>query len=272
MRRVVIVVAVLVSLPLVLTAGGCLRLSRPVSLEPHLTATTPGDRAAGERLGRAVLVCTECHGEDLGGKVVTDSAAFGRVVAPNLTARTRTLGEWDLAIRHGVGTGQRPLVLMPSDGYATLTLDDLKDLVEWLDALPRVERELPTTRLGPVGAMLVFTGKLHVPAWTIAHEQVAETSTPRPDARARGKYLIEISGCRGCHGANLEGHAFGPGQPPAPPLTSTALAGWNFDGFQNALRKGVARDGHPLAAMMPWRSFAALPDDDVHALWDTLSQ
>lgn len=255
----------------VLPAMASSRLEAPVKVG---SAVPPGeaDVKRGGALLQSTLVCTDCHGADYGGKVMADDPVFGRIVAPNLTRGigglgARSLTDWDLGIRHGVRRDGTALVMMPSDGYASLSAQDLRDVAGWLDTLAPVNRELPKTRLGPVGAVLVMTGKLRVAAWTVSHDEVPVTDAPVAD---RGAYLINVSGCRGCHGPQLEGHEVRPGAPKAPALNAEAMKSWRREDFTRALQQGVAKDGHALDELMPWKAFAALPEEDVSALWEAL--
>ena len=101
----------------------------------------------------------------------------------------------------------------------------------------------------------------------------------------RGKYLVGIMDCTGCHTTGALG-----GQPdPAlflagsdigfeipglgifypPNLTSdgkTGLGTWSERDIATALRTGVRPDGRELAPAMPWRSYAKLNDEDVQAV------
>src|SRR5688500_4446788 len=45
----------------------------------------PASIARGQYLAEKVALCTDCRGPDLGGKVVEDNAALGRLVGANLT-------------------------------------------------------------------------------------------------------------------------------------------------------------------------------------------
>ncbi len=278
-KRTVLLVVFLLGLVLSLVVAGCgplaeHRLTRPVAVV-GLERLAPGDLERGRRLGTTVLVCTECHGPDLSGKVVIDSPAFAIVVAPNLTSGAGGVGrlsvsQWDLAVRHGLARDGRAMVLMPADGYASLSIEDLADLVAWLSSLPPVDATRGPTRLGPFGALAVLTGGLHVPAWTIAHDRVARTSTVGP--RAQGPWLIQVSGCAGCHGEALKGRSMGGSLPAAPALLRDAKHSWSFENFREALRLGRARDGHELNAVMPWRSFANWTDEELRAVWEALPE
>jgi mono/diheme cytochrome c family protein len=229
-----------------------------------------GDVERGRILATQTLICTECHAADLGGGIVLDSAP-GLVVAPNLTVR-RSFTDWDRAVRHGVDKKGRPLIMMPSDGYSRLSLGDLRDLVAYLDQVPHVTRDLPSTNLSPLGVVLAATGALHVPALTIDHGAVPRTvDPPASDASARGAYLLDVSGCRGCHGSAFEGRSLGPDLPVAPPLTSEILLNRGRPAFMEALTEGRRHDGAALHAVMPWRAFAQWPPQDLDAVWQALT-
>lgn len=247
------------------------RISGPISVE---AAAYPGagDVSRGETLATQTLICTECHGTDFGGKLVLDSAP-GVVIAPNLTSR-RSFADWDRAIRHGVAADGRPLVMMPSDGYSRLSLADLRDLVAYLDQLPTVSREMPPTRLSPLGVILAATGALHVPALTLEHGSVDKTLARAPSATnalERGSYLLDVSGCRGCHGPAFEGRSMGPDLPVAPALTRESLEARGQAAFWGAMTQGVRHDGATLHSVMPWRAFSTWPREDLDAVWLALT-
>jgi hypothetical protein len=66
--------------------------------------------ARGRHLEDAILDCTLCHGEDLGGGAFIDEPGLFTIYAPNLTAGKGGAGayftdeDWVRAVRHGVGT------------------------------------------------------------------------------------------------------------------------------------------------------------------------
>jgi mono/diheme cytochrome c family protein len=101
----------------------------------------------------------------------------------------------------------------------------------------------------------------------------------------RGEYLATIMDCHGCHtsGAlagkpdpalHLAGSSIGFGIPGLgifypPNLTpdpETGLGQWSEQDIVTVLRTGERPDGRELAPIMPWRSYAALNDDDMRAL------
>ena len=102
---------------------------------------------------------------------------------------------------------------------------------------------------------------------------------------ARGAYLAKIMDCTGCHtGGALVGqpdpqlHLAGSSigfmipdlgyfyPPNLTPDPETGLGGWSEADIVRAVRTGVRPDGRELAPVMPWRSYAALADDDAQAL------
>ncbi len=94
---------------------------------------------------------------------------------------------------------------------------------------------------------------------------------------ARGKYVLQISGCSHCHtaenGVLLAGGralvtAFGTFY--TPNITSHKTAGigaWSVDDFQHALHEGVSPDGSNYYPAFPYTSYTRIVDDDLRALY-----
>ena len=55
-------------------------------------------------------------------------------------------------------------------------------------------------------------------------------------------------------------------RPTSRPTAETGLGGWSEAEIATAIRTGVRPDGRELAPMMPWRSYAALTDEDALAV------
>ena len=110
----------------------------------------------------------------------------------------------------------------------------------------------------------------------------AEAQTPQ---QKRGAYLARIMDCGGCHTPGalagqpdetkaLAGSNIGFGIPNVgvfypPNLTpdrETGLGKWTDTQVIAAIRAGTRPDGRMLAPIMPWRSYAALSDEDAKAL------
>src|SRR5512133_2397244 len=81
----------------------------------------------GEHLATAVLLCTRCHGENLGGQVYFDAPGLLSIPSPNLTTGEGGIGQvytdkdWLRAIRHGIGKDGRGLFFMPSPAFQALS-------------------------------------------------------------------------------------------------------------------------------------------------------
>ena len=93
----------------------------------------------------------------------------------------------------------------------------------------------------------------------------------------RGKYLATASDCIACHTAH-KGAPMAGGLVMASPvgdIVSTnitpsrryGIGNYTEQQFADALRKGIRADGQPLYPAMPYVSYAAMTDADVHALY-----
>ena len=98
-----------------------------------------------------------------------------------------------------------------------------------------------------------------------------------PELIAKGEYLARAGDCVVCH--------TGPGEKPfagglrmstplgdlyttnITPDKDTGIGGDSFDDFANAMRLGIAKDGHRLYPAMPYPSYAKVSDDDLRALY-----
>jgi cytochrome c553 len=246
--------------------------ARPVALASDRELVERGRHVA------AIRACNDCHGADLGGNVMADDFAFGRITASNLTAgrggvgATFTDADWDRAIRHGVRPDGKGLLVMPSYEYHGMSDDDFRALVAYLRTVPPVDREVPADRVGPIGRFLVATNAF--PAWSAAliDHAAARPEAPAPGPTAAyGAYLAVT--CHGCHGPELTGRAL-PGVPPGTPESAnltpddeTGLGTWTEGDFVRALREGVRPDGRRLHPLMPIPMTAQYTDVEVAAMW-----
>lgn len=259
-----------------------LRADYDVSID---TVAVPSDSASvarGRHLARSVLACTDCHGDDLGGRVAVAAQPVAVFVGPNLTpgegsvTRGYSVRDWTRALRHGIGPDGDPLLLMPSSDYYWLDDADLGALIAYLEGLEPVDRDPGATRVGPLGRLFLALGRLPVrEAEEIPHDRdPAAAPEPGPGA-AYGMYLSRISGCVGCHGSNLRGGPV-PGAPPeippAPDITWRALQVWSREDFARALREGVRPDSTPISPFMPWEQYAGMTETEIRALWAFLQQ
>jgi mono/diheme cytochrome c family protein len=126
---------------------------------------------------------------------------------------------------------------------------------------------------------LITTFLMVLAAYLVASSARGETPVER------GKYLVGIMDCTACHTAGslagkpdstkyLAGSNIGFEIPDLgifypPNLTpdhATGIGAWSEQDIVTALRTGARPDGRELAPIMPWRSYAALTDDDVQAI------
>jgi mono/diheme cytochrome c family protein len=241
--------------------------------------TIPTD-AAGLAEGRRLVTirgCTDCHAADLGGKPFLDDPMIGSIHTPNLTAgegsRTGdfTAADWARAIRHGVGPDGHSLLIMPSYEFATISDEQVGQMVAYLASLPSVDRVPTEARLGPLGRILFVANQLPLlPAELVDHSAVAPAAVPAEASVEYGRYMA--SSCTGCHGPDLAGGptpGSAPDAIPASNLTPSGhLSAWTLDGFKTTLRTGVTPEGRELDPLvMPWTLTREMTDVEVEALW-----
>jgi mono/diheme cytochrome c family protein len=230
----------------------------------------PADPAAiarGKYLAEKVAVCTECHGSDLGGKVVQDNVAFGRLVSANLTRGRGGLPadysdqDFVRVLTHGVKRDGHSVIFMPSADYV-FTPEDLGAIVAYVKSMPPVDRTVPTMSVGPMARALgLFVDFPLASAAMIDHDKPRLATRPNPaDAAAVGKYLMSTAGCFGCHGPQLTG---GGGPPPgAANITPVGIGGWTEKDFMVALRTHRRPNGSAIDEAMP-RGYGDMADEDL---------
>ena len=233
----------------------------------------------GRHLVSARYACAECHGEDFGGGVMVDAPIMGRLLGPNLTtgAGSRTMAytaaDWDRMVRHGVRPDGRPTG-MPSEDFQLMSDQELSDIVTYIRSLPPVDNVVPPVTLGPLGKVLVATGRLHLSADRIAtHDQPHSAAPPVSEVSVEyGRHLTGV--CTGCHGGDLAGGPIAGGDPnwaPARNLTphATGLADWTYPQFVTAMRDGMRPDGTPLlppmTSVVPYAQ--RMTDVEMEAIW-----
>jgi len=232
----------------------------------------------GRHVAHAISKCDDCHGEDMGGKIYSQGTGLGLVSASNLTAGKGGLdddftdADWVRTTRYGLRPNGTPLLYMPSNYSHDLTIDDLGVLIAYIRSLPPIDRVMPRARAGIFSRFYYLTGQLDlIPA------EIIDDSPPRADPRKigtnieSGRYLINVGGCRRCHGRYLRGGIVPfarPGTPLASNLTPNGdMEAWELEDFFNAMRKGREPDGGNLESTMPWRFTSELTDDEITAIW-----
>jgi len=222
--------------------------------------------------------CTGCHTADLSGQVMIN-APFAKIYSANLTSGKGGAGseftdaDFIRALRHGVDDQGRALVLMPAQVFWNFSDSDLADIVAYLKTVPPVDKENPDPQINPVGKIMFGVGMFApdiVPAAVIAHDQ-RPASIPIGVTSQYGQYLVNVTGCRGCHGAQLSGGNSGqPGALDASNLTPGGdLQTWTSADFIKTIRTGVTPSGRVLNPdQMPWKDFGPnYSDDELNAIF-----
>lgn len=197
----------------------------------------------------------------------------GLVYSANLTsgtggiASTYTDEDWVRALRHGVGQDGKPFLIMPSSAFWNFSDEDLGEVIAYLKTLPPVDYET-TVKLAFVGTMVLPTDP------TVLHVNLIDHNNRPAEpvvavAVDYGQYLVNVSGCRDCHGGNLSDKPCANGRPAMPNLTPSGEPGfWSVDDFINTIRTGVAPSGHALdPEEMPWQGYNLYTDDELTAIY-----
>jgi cytochrome c553 len=233
----------------------------------------------GRHLLESRYACAECHGRDFSGGVMVDAAPIGRLFGPNLTAGqgSRTTGyspaDWDRIVRHGVRRDSTPAV-MPSEDYRAMTDQELSDIIVFLGSQPAVDNVVPARELGPLGKILMATGRIRLSADMVeSHDAPHAVRPPEPAVTVElGRHIAQT--CTGCHHADLAGGKIPGGDPswvPAANLTShpSGLGGWTYEQFRTAMQEGRRPDETMLRApMMTVIPYAQrMTPVELEALW-----
>ncbi len=232
----------------------------------------------GAHLFKVRLACAECHGADLGGRMVVDAQPVWTWYAPNISpggvVKDYTTADWDRIIRHGVKPDHSNAT-MPAIDYMALSDREVSDLIAYAQSMPAQDTVQPPTVLGPVGRMLVATGKMPIAAELIDH--TAKTVDVPPPTAISAEYGAHIAQpCVGCHRLKFEGGPIAAGPPdwpPAPNLTQAGnLTDWSEEDFLKAMRTGERPNGKPLNPQaMPWPILAKMSELELKAIWAYLS-
>ena len=227
--------------------------------------------ARGKYLVEKVAACTECHAADLGGKVVDDNVAMGRLVAANLTRGRGGLPadyadqDFVRVLTHGVKRDGRSVIFMPAVDYV-FTAEDLGAIIAYVKSVPPVDRTVPVMAPGPMARALgLFVDFPLASAAMIDHGKSRLAVRPDPaNAPAIGKYLVESAGCYGCHRPQLTG---GAGPPPGGAnITPVGIGDWSESDFLVAIRTHRRPNGTAIEESMP-RTYGAMTDEDLSRIY-----
>lgn len=217
--------------------------------------------------------CADCHGAEARGQLVFEAGPVMKIVGPNLTPGGVLKGvsadQIAAAIRHGVKPDGRPLLVMPSADFASMSDADVGALAAWLQSLPADNNEPGKSELRPMGRVLYAFGQLPgFDAEKIDHTPRSRSAPAVAATAEYGQYIVEA--CKGCHGPQLAGQHV-PGTPPEFPdsknLTPAGLGQWTAADFRRALREGKRPDGSDINTFMPWQAYSKMKDVEIDAIW-----
>jgi len=159
-----------------------------IAVPPLEIPTDTASIARGDHLVNAVAHCAFCHGDGLAGAYMANSSAEGIVVAPNLTSGAGGRGasfsteDWVRAIRHGIHSDGRSVLIMPSLFFDVLSEDDLAAIIAYLQTIPPVDNVLPETKPGPL--MIALIGAVRsqrgCPPCTLTTKRPSLPRPPKP--------------------------------------------------------------------------------------------
>lgn len=236
--------------------------------------------AEGKRLTN--IHCTGCHGKNLEGTAFFEDPSFGSTPATNLTAgeggkgSQYTEADFVRAIRHGVKKDGTPAFIMPSKEFQYLSDTDLGAIIAYVKSTTPVNKSWPAPNLTFMAKALAGTGAFGdvINAENIDHAAITKVTAPAKAANvAYGKYLVQIGGCRSCHGEQLNGFKSNePGAPIAPNLTGGGKWGqWNEAQFMQTLRTGTTPDNRKLnPKFMPYEGFGLMSNEELSAIFKYL--
>jgi cytochrome c553 len=256
------------------------RFNNPVA-NTQVTRTA-AQIARGEQLAH---ICTSCHTSD--GRLPLSGTNFvakfdlpplGTLYAPNLTPSGDitewTDGEVIRAIREGVHKNGRALLIMPANNLRNMSDDDVQALVAYLRSQPATGGTTPTNQFNLLGALFI-----NLSDFRTAQEPAGSVTAPQPGTPEYGKYMVDIIGCRSCHGDQLQGKVDTgqPGPPPGPNLT-LIIPQWSEEQFMTFFNTGVLPGGKTVPILtlpsgftepkMPWpMARAATTDDELKAMY-----
>jgi mono/diheme cytochrome c family protein len=262
---------------------------------------TAAQVARGRYLFHNVSQCIECHavhdrtkvGDPVRphglGKENAEEWGVEPFFPPNLTPAA--LGDWSdgeiiRAISSGIRKNGRALFpAMPYDSYRHMAMEDLEAVVAYLRTLEPIPVEHPRATL-------------EFPLSLIARISPRPADSPQTAPVAgmeRGRYLVDIAGCRFCHTpfegtppkpvAALEfagGHEFPSGDwivrsANITPDDETGIGRWTRERFVGRFKQAAvhpdtlrAKDPTSPPTAMPWANYAGIREEELGANYDYL--
>ena len=267
---------------------GAIRANRLLTKQWEIAADTvqiPTDTEAvarGQYFTTHFMLCSDCHGADLGGaEFFTPEDGVGTLWAPNLTAGQGGIGttysdsDWLLALRHGIRPNGENLIIMPAEFYTTIDLDDMSNMIAYLKTLPPVDRQTPPRALALMPKVMLGLGVIPasdlLPSHKIDHAALPQPAPAPGETVAYGQYMAMV--CSACHGSDLRGMPPNEeGDMPTPNLTPSGELGiWSEAEFIAAMQTGLTPEGDTLdPQQMPWPQLGTANEADLRAIWSYL--
>lgn len=176
---------------------------------------------------------------DVAGTAITvpdDIASIAEGERLARAARSYSNEDLDRLIRHGVKPdGTSVIMIMPSSMFFNLSDNDFGNIVAFLKSQQPSDEEMPGTKFGPLGRLLLFVLKQMV--GTALAAELIDHDEPRIDSSSQeplthGRYLA-LTICTECHGSDLRGAPDGS----APNLA--VAAAYSIEDFEILMRTGV---------------------------------
>lgn len=243
-------------------------------------ARTEAEIARGQQLAH---ICMNCHSPNRKPPLSGSDFLFrfemppmGTLYAPNLTPGgdidNWTDGEVIRAIREGIHKDGRALLIMPSNIGRNFSDEDVQAIVAFLRSQPPTGGPTPANQFNLLGALF-----LNLADFRTAQSPVGSVTAPQPETVAYGKYMVDILGCRECHGDQLQGDDGTPGPTLGPNLTRT-MPFWTEAQFMTFFNTGQYPSGATVPMLtlssgfssprMPWDEIrASATDDELKAMY-----
>jgi hypothetical protein len=147
-------------------------------------------------------------------------------------------------------------------------------LVAYLRSQPGTGGPTPNNQFNLLGAVF-----MNLSDFRTAQQPVGSVTAPQPGTPDYGKYMVDVIGCRSCHGDQLQGKVDNgqPGPPPGPNLTKI-VPQWTEEQFMTFFNTGQLPGGGTVpiltlpsgfsSPLMPWPEVRAVAtDDELRAMY-----
>lgn len=259
---------------------------KPVEKPAAVPQVRPGDDVKRGEYLATIAACLECHTPRLpptfneldGSKLMSGGVPFtgpwGTVHTANVSM---VAAKYEPALLDATIRGQLSYKFqMPTDLYAVMAVDDMRDLVAYLQTLKPVDVPAPENSLN----------RAWRPPAPLQPENVRDTA-PIGVTVERGEYLVHIAICKDCHSPrNADGITYDETHRMAgggvavrmgkdvlmlpPNLTNdveTGIGSWSDDEVITAFRTGVTKSGRKLHPAMPYAvAYKGMSDDDARSI------